>query len=185
MRKRITWRYITLAGLMALGLTGCGASSKGAATEAAVADSAYLSDDMYSYDNSYYEEAASEEYDSTAGSTENVEKVQDTGRKLIKNVDMSVETEEFDTLLANVEKRIEALGGYIETSNVYNGSTYKAAGNLRTANITARIPAERLNEFLSLVSEASNVISALHTTEFRMMLTNLLRTHLLKNVQMV
>ena len=47
MRKRITWRYITLAGLMALGLTGCGASSKGAATEAAVADSAYLSDDMY------------------------------------------------------------------------------------------------------------------------------------------
>ncbi len=159
MRKRITWRYITLAGLMALGLTGCGASSKGAATEAAVADSAYLSDDMYSYDNSYYEEAASEEYDSTTGSTENVEKVQDTSRKLIKNVDMSVETEEFDTLLANVEKRIEALGGYIETSNVYNGSTYKAAGNLRTANITARIPAERLNEFLSLVSEASNVIS--------------------------
>lgn len=137
MRKRITWRYITLAGLMALGLTGCGASSKGAATEAAVADSAYLSDDMYSYDNSYYEEAASEEYDSTTGSTENVEKVQDTSRKLIKNVDMSVETEEFDTLLANVEKRIEALGGYIETSNVYNGSTYKAAGNLRTANITA------------------------------------------------
>lgn len=159
MRKRITWRYITLAGLMALGLTGCGASSKGAATEAAVADSAYLSDDMYSYDNSYYEEAASEEYDSTTGSTENVEKVQDTSRKLIKNVDMSVETEEFDKLLANVEKRIEALGGYIETSNVYNGSTYKAAGNLRTANITARIPAERLNEFLSLVSEASNVIS--------------------------
>ena len=159
MRKRITWRYITLAGLMALGLTGCGASSKGAATEAAVADSAYLSDDMYSYDNSYYEEAASEEYDSTTGSTENVEKVQDTSRKLIKNVDMSVETEEFDTLLANVEKRIEALGGYIETSNVYNGSTYKAAGNLRTANITARIPAESLNEFLSLVSEASNVIS--------------------------
>ena len=133
MRKRITWRYITLAGLMALGLTGCGASSKGTAAEAAVADSAYLSDDMYSYDNSYYEEAASEEYDSTTGSTENVEKVQDTSRKLIKNVDMSVETEEFDTLLANVEKRIEALGGYIETSNVYNGSTYKAAGNLPTA----------------------------------------------------
>ena len=159
MRKRITWRYITLAGLMALGLTGCGASSKGAATEAAVADSAYLSDDMYSYDNSYYEEAASEEYDSTAGSTENTEKVQDTSRKLIKNVDMSVETEEFDTLLANVEKRIEALGGYIETSNVYNGSTYNSYGNLRTANITARIPAEKLNEFLSLVSESSNVIS--------------------------
>ena len=133
MRKRITWRYITLAGLMALGLTGCGASSKGTAAEAAVADSAYLSDDMYSYDK----EAASEEYDSTTGSTENVEKVQDTSRKLIKNVDMSVETEEFDKLLANVEKRIEALGGYIETSNVYNGSTYKAAGNLRTANITA------------------------------------------------
>ncbi len=159
MRKKITWRYVVLAGLMAVGLTGCGASSKSAATESAVADSAYLSDDMYSYDNSYYEETASEDYDSTASSTENAEKVQDTGRKLIKNVDMSVETEEFDTLLANVERRIEALGGYIETSNVYNGSAYNSYSNLRDANITARIPAEKLDEFLSLVSESSNVIS--------------------------
>ena len=118
MRKRITWRYITLAGLMALGLTGCGASSKGAATEAAVADSAYLSDDMYSYDNSYYEEAASEEYDSTTGSTENVEKVQDTSRKLIKNVDMSVETEEFDKLLANVEKPLLFLVLFFVCQNI-------------------------------------------------------------------
>jgi len=161
MRKGITWSYIVLAGLMAVGLTGCGASSKSAQTEAAVADSAYLSDDMYSYDNSYYEETASEDYDSTTGSTETVEKVQDTSRKLIKNVDMSVETEEFDALLANVEKRIEVLGGYIETSNIYNGSTYNSYNyeRLRSADITARIPAQKLNEFLSLVSESSNVIS--------------------------
>lgn len=159
MRKGITWRYVVLAGLMAVGLTGCGASSKSAQTEAAVADSAYVDDDLYSYDNSFYEEAASEDYDSTAGSTESVEKVQDTSRKLIKNVDMSVETEEFDALLANVEKRIEALGGYIESSNIYNGSAYNSYSNLRDANITARIPAEKLDEFLSLVAESSNVIS--------------------------
>ncbi len=159
MRKKITWRYVVLAGLMAVGLTGCGASSKSAQAEAAVADSAYLSDDMYSYENSYYEETASEDYDSAAGSTETAEKVQDTSRKLIKNVDMSVETEEFDTLLANVERRIEMLGGYIETSNIYNGSAYNSYSNLRNANITARIPAQKLDEFLSLVSESSNVIS--------------------------
>ena len=158
MRKKITWRYVVLAGLMTAGLTGCGASSKSVQTEAAVADSAYAGNDLYSYDNSY-EEAASEDYDSTAGSTETVEQVQDTSRKLIKNVDMSVETEEFDALLANVERRIEALGGYIETSNVYNGSAYNSYSNLRDANITARIPAEKLDEFLSLVSESSNVIS--------------------------
>lgn len=158
MRKKITWRYVVLAGLMVVGLTGCGASSRGAQTEAAVTDSAYAGDDLYSYDNSY-EEAASEDYDSAAGSTDTVEQVQDTSRKLIKNVDMSVETEEFDTLLANVERRIEALGGYIETSNVYNGSAYNSYSNLRDANITARIPAEKLDEFLSLVSESSNVIS--------------------------
>ncbi len=158
MRKKITWRYVALAGLMAVGLTGCGAVSKSAQTEAAVADAAYMGDDLYSYDNSYVE-MADEDYDSAAGSTEAVEKVQDTSRKLIKNVDMSVETEEFDTLLANVERRIEALGGYIETSNVYNGSSYNSYSNLRDANITARIPEEKLDEFLSLVSESSNVIS--------------------------
>ena len=166
MRKGTTWNCIALAVLMALGLTGCGASSQGAETEAAVADSAYVSDDMYSYDNGKYEETASEEasdqeYDSAAGSTETAEKVQDTGRKLIKNVEMTVETEEFDALLTNVEKRIEALGGYIEASNVYNGSTYNSYNNgrLRSADITARIPAGNLDEFLSLVSESSNVIS--------------------------
>lgn len=157
-RKRIA--AAAFMGLLIAGLTGCGASSaKSTATQEAAADtSMYMTDDMYSYDDSVYEEAASEN-ESGSPAEETQPEVQDTSRKLIKNVDMSVETEEFDTLLANVEKRITALGGYVEQSNVYNGSAYNTYSSLRSANLTARIPAEKLDEFLSVVSESSNVVN--------------------------
>lgn len=71
---------------------------------------------------------------------------------------MEVETEEFDTLLSKVEKKVNALGGYIESSYTYNGSSYYGSRS-RDASMTIRIPAEKLDDFLSEVAESSNVIS--------------------------
>lgn len=148
----------TLASVM---LTGCGSSSydtfdavrSSEMVESASMDGIYnsASGDVYSYE---YEDAVA--MDSNADVT-----VQDTSRKLIRNVDMDVETEEFDELVANVQSRINSLGGYVESSNVYNGNRYDyyagSTGNLRNASMTIRIPASSLNEFLSLMSEQSNV----------------------------
>lgn len=164
MRK---WKVLSLAAVLGLVLAGCGGSSaKYADTSAAVTEDAYdsagagyLSDDIYSYaqENGY---AAEEPMDVPEAEVEGSEspEVADTSRKLIKNVDLDVETEEFDTLLSTVEQKTEKLGGYIEESYTYNGSEYRGRGT-RNANLTIRIPAKKLGDFLSEIAEISNVIS--------------------------
>ena len=57
-----------------------------------------------------------------------------------------------------MRRRTEQLGGYIEESYTYNGSSY-SGNRLRNANLTIRVPAEHLDEFLENVAQVSNVIS--------------------------
>lgn len=164
MKKRTIFTGIMSCLMVAMLLTGCGSSSASKAETMGTGDFAVAntkSADVYNSDmaeTSYYdtEDAVAEE---DAAYEENTEiDVQDTNRKLIRNVDMNVETEEFDTLLQNVRNRITSLGGYVENSEIYNGSGYyDGYSSMRSANLTARIPAEKLDEFLSLVSEMSNV----------------------------
>lgn len=148
--------------MMILLLSGCGASSKGARTMEAATDTATAAgaaqENGYADAGSYdMEEAIAEEADTGEGGSDTPE-VQSTQRKLIKNVDLEVETETFEELLADVKKRTEQFGGYIEKSSAYNGSSYYGKTN-RNANLTIRIPAEKLDDFLTMVSESSNVIS--------------------------
>lgn len=155
-------------------MTGCGSADKNMMTESAYDSGAYdasfggyATDDIYSYEapasepetaeDAEWDMAAAEEAGTVAGSAESPQ-VQDTNRKLIKNVNMEVETEEFDTLLDKVEKKVNSLGGYVESSYTYNGSSYYGSSN-RNAGMTIRIPAEKLDDFLSEVAESSNVIS--------------------------
>lgn len=154
-----------LAAAMVLGLlvTGCGASSKGAATSSQAAmDQAVYEDVGYTAgDVSFRNEAASEEVAEVTAQdagTADIPKVQDSQRKLIKNVDLEVETEAFDGLLETVERKTESLGGYVEARYSYYGSSRNEYNN-KNANLTIRIPAEKLNEFLSDVSENGNIIS--------------------------
>ncbi len=80
------------------------------------------------------------------------------GRKLIKTVDMDVETKEYDLVMSKLEQQINSLGGYIERSDAYNGSTYSGRYNERYAYMTIRIPKDKLNAFLETVSGISNVV---------------------------
>ena len=82
-----------------------------------------------------------------------------SSRKLIRNVSMEVETQEFDDLVAFLESSATAVGGYVENSYSYNGSSYNGRGSRRSANFTLRIPADKLDQFLNDVSGRSNVIS--------------------------
>lgn len=79
-------------------------------------------------------------------------------RKLIKRVYIDAETEDMDTLLSQLNGKIEALGGYIENQEIYNGSAYSSR-RTRYANLTIRIPAENLNGFVEQVKGVSNVVS--------------------------
>ena len=80
-------------------------------------------------------------------------------RKLIKTVNLNLETENYDSLMVGLEKEIEALGGYIEYKDAYHGNYNSRTNSYRNryANITARIPAARLDEFTKTVGEIGNI----------------------------
>ena len=81
-----------------------------------------------------------------------------TGQKLIRRVNIDAETEDLDTLLVQLQAQIGAADGYIESQNLYNGSSYANYRN-RNANLTIRIPAEKLDGFVVQLKDASNVVN--------------------------
>ena len=82
----------------------------------------------------------------------------DTSQKLIKRVEMDAETEDLEALLPQLLAEISALGGYVESQEIYNGSSY-ASYRYRNAQLTIRVPAENLNGLVQQVKGASNVVS--------------------------
>ncbi|MCR4740104.1 MAG: DUF4349 domain-containing protein [Lachnospiraceae bacterium] len=186
--KRKAFTPVTALVLMSLILSACGSSKSSVPLVKESSGSGYYDDEIAaSYgapeEARAYSEDSYEEYDSddvsaeisTAGNTlltddpgasseiSAQEETTDTSRKLIKTVNLSVETEQFDELLTNVNKKIERLGGYVESSYV-GGRSYGSTAN-RTASITARIPAAKLDEFTDSVTEESNVLSQNDSTE--------------------
>ncbi len=179
MKERRRLAAFLSAALLGLAmLSGCGSSGSakesGARREtadymmeepAAAAAEYYSGGSDYDYD---YEESAAEEagFSKAAksegvltddpGSNAEVEAASES-RKLIKTVNMSVETENFDELVNDILNKITALGGYPQNSSI-NGNNYGSSSK-RYAYITARIPAKNLDSFVNGVAEKSNVLS--------------------------
>lgn len=195
MKKTSVMKSILTVGLTAALLTACGASKAGvmrnestSEAPAAVAEAYDTSAAGYdggvvlsngaspafqeemakeaSYD---YAEAAAEEPAGEGGyEQDTVTKAPVTERKLIKTVDIAAETEEFDTLVPGLQKQVEALGGYIESNQVYEIGSYYVDDHMekqRCANMTARVPKEKLDGFLEQVGEQTNVTSRSETVE--------------------
>ena len=87
-----------------------------------------------------------------------------TDRKLIRTIRMDAETEDLTTLLDGLNARIAELGGYVEAKNLHNGSAYSGYRR-RTLSMTVRIPATRVEEFLTQVGENANVVSSTETVD--------------------
>ena len=157
-------RMITLifAIVLSLCLAACGSSAKEeAAAPAEMYDYAVTEEAAaeIAYDSYYAEEPVDAEMGETANGAEapEVNESATSQRKLIKTVDLSVETKDYDNLMVSLEKQIEELGGYIESLGAYNGSYYSGRTN-RSANITARIPADKLDGFVKQIGEEANVV---------------------------
>ena len=80
------------------------------------------------------------------------------GRKWIITMDMHVEAEDLDVLMPQLEQKISSFGGYVEDQNLHNGSNY-ATHRYRSANLTVRIPEEKVDSFTGDVSGMANVVS--------------------------
>jgi hypothetical protein len=158
-------KHIGLGSILAAALlmAGCGAAQSGASYKSATMEAAAedMAADTGAYNNSdiYMSEAAemAEEAPAEGGGAQ-TPRVQESDRKLIRNVTLNVETETFDELMRTIVEKTDSFGGYVEESNSYNGSRYYGGGT-RNASLTLRIPAQKLDEFLGTVSEISNVVN--------------------------
>lgn len=154
--------------MSALLLTGCGGSSSAessAMAEAAQNKATYSGGSfsptaeavmMSDADNRDYADDAVEIPEETTA-------VQDAkaSRKLITTVNLDLETKEFDSVYADIKKKIDGIGGWIEQDSVSDNS-YTARDEeikRRDVYIVAHIPANQLDTFLEYVNDTTKVTS--------------------------
>jgi hypothetical protein len=157
MMKNRRWLCILLAALMLLSLAGCGAQSM---LTDSVENRYDASMEMGDYEAPFYG-APMEKGDSAYGETlasDSAGAEPEMNRKWIVTVNMDAETEDLDTLLAQLGEKIRELKGYVEDQNIYNGSSY-ANRRYRSASMTVRVPADQLDAFIGQVKDVSNVVS--------------------------
>ena len=160
-------------------LTACGGSSRAAKTAGAAADypaqaayeeTALSGSPAAAYDYSADSAARNSEKEANpegdAGTDSSAVQAA-AGRKLIKTVNLGLESTDFDLLLQGIQKRVAALGGYIESSWVDGSSmldsdyTLYGSGNYygRNASLTLRVPSAKLDGFLTELDGLGNVTS--------------------------
>lgn len=149
---------LALAVLMTASLLcGCGSSAKSSGSSMAYAE-APASMKM----EAGVEMAASEEiaYDNAvmdSGAGQSQPDLPES-RKWIITVYLDTETEDLDGLLTALNQQMTELGGYLEDQSIRNGSRY-AQRRYRSADLTVRVPADRVDEFTQAVSGMANVVS--------------------------
>ncbi len=141
---------LALCLILALSFASCAKS----ANDAAAPENGSVSQNYFSYttDDIVTESVADS---SASGST-----ASELNEKIIKTVDLSVETKEYDAYIAALSASVTAAGGYIESSSADFGNGYSSN---RYATYTVRIPADKLGDFL--VSAGKNGIITNKTEE--------------------
>lgn len=168
-------KKISIVLMLALLLTGCGAS-------VSKSDSSISEDYVQSEvnKNSVDSFERNEESISGAESVESTETTEgsmdasgvlntvvtngDAGHKIIKTVNMSMQTKQFDEVLTAIGQKTKEVQGYTESSSIEGNSYYHENGN-RSANIVLRIPQNRLESFLQAVEGLGNVTSQSMNTD--------------------
>ena len=157
MKKRYGMWTAMLAVILAAALlaAGCGGGSK---NEKAAATADTSSSSMMAMGAPEEAVAESEAVNGQIASSSGIDSVDTTAQKLIKTVNLTMQTREFDTLLENIQAKTAECGGYVEQSDI-SGLSYYNTNGYRYAWLTLRIPADRLDEFVTIVSGLGNVTS--------------------------
>ena len=81
-----------------------------------------------------------------------------SGRKLIRTVNLSMETLEFEGFISALQKAVAEAGGYIESSDI-SGNSYNYSRS-RYASFTCRVPSAKLDGFLNAIGGIGNITSS-------------------------
>lgn len=180
MRKKIVNTMVAMAVAGCLALTGCGNSdasysenktdSNYGASENAVSDYGFDSyeqakgaESVQADDTAMYEEEA----DSVGASAESnggneeadiSKQVAASGKKIIKTYRYSYDTEKFEEAYQYLREQVSAHNGYISSSEMYGT-------DLRQLSLTARIPVDQCDAFVSQLGSLGTVVSQSESAE--------------------
>lgn len=176
MKKKKLFRLFTFTGIIIVMLTGCGSkkdssSDKGIMPDGSAAQPNYevavgeAKDDSYGTENGDGESPDSPEspvsdedqLTNTSTFTSNMSNLNPLD-KIIRSVNLEVETQTFDNLMTTIDTQINQLGGYVESSNI-SGRKYNSGNDLRSGNMIARVPKDKLDEFINTVYENANIVN--------------------------
>lgn len=151
--KKIFAAILSVSLIMSV-MTGCTSSVKGSSGNNT---GSAMTDTSESYDNNTLSQTA----DNSNGEEESTDE-----RKIIKTVDISLETLEFDKLISDIQALTDEYDGYIENSSVHGNSSYNdSKRDYKSASMTLRIPNDKVDEFCQKISEESNVLHRNDSTE--------------------
>lgn len=159
-KKMVT---LALAGALTLSLlfTGCGSSKSYAAGDSDYAPAANTKQSWASSPTAVKEEMAQDTApaDNGAALTEAGpnQVLQNKNVKLIWFADVTMETLDFEPLIAEIEKTVAQYQGYVESSSVSGGNRLTGGRDRHYADYTIRVPSQQLNGFLNQMGTLGNI----------------------------
>lgn len=117
--------------------------------------------DSYYSNGTEYKSTADYDAEDSAQTFSEENSVVSEQRKLIRNVSLTLETKDFSEFTDAFEKEVGLTGGYIESQSENANRTR----GYRSGNYVVRIPADKLDDFLSAVSDISTVLYKSSETE--------------------
>ena len=150
MKKRMS---LVLAGVLSLALllSACGGGSNGSAAPGdGIAD---RSEGAVSEPQAAPEEIGGATLGG-GGASDPGKSLASADVKLIYRGDLYVETLDFDRAVSDLEALTSSLGGYFESSSIYQGGFYSSRS--RSADYVIRVPSEHFESFLSGMAGTEN-----------------------------
>lgn len=140
--------------ILTLGLCTCGQKEE-TAKDVATNEVGYASAAAFEQEQGTSEDVA----DTGEGMKENEGEVkaQNTSQKLIRYLDYTIETKEFDTFVQELGELVSTAKGYVEQSEVSQDEAQSYAQGKRYASYTLRIPADGLETFKQEFQEKGTV----------------------------
>lgn len=147
-------KLITIMILGVFLLVGCGNKSNGIVTEESKSEIAQ-------YDTNLVDDFGSGERNiamDVEGQNETKKVIPEDQRKIINSAEVYLETDEFDDSLKTLKEIVESFGGYIESSDMYNGGINdKDYKSFRNANYSIRVPKKSFERFIKDTSKVGVV----------------------------
>ena len=151
MKKRFF--AVILCVILLLSFAACGATDKIADAE----NGAFVAEESFElFSDSAADIGGDFKYSAESASGAEAPESQKTDEKIIKTVDLSIQTKEYETYLSALTSNVTKLGGYIENATNHMGSYYSSNAN-RSSTYIVRIPADKLDEFLAGAEENGKI----------------------------